>query len=535
MYPGDPRTYALLALVPAAASMFYYPNPQVSLLEHILVDNWGAYASNFSAAITPCTNYVTETGNASLVSGRTTAAQWMRVSFHDFVTANVTAGTGGIDASIGFETGRAENVGSAFNDSFTFWQPFVNEYVSMADLVALGTVMSVNLCGGKYIPYRPGRIDALAADPTTGVPEPQSDLNETLAEFARAGFNREDSIGLTACGHTMGSVHHGGFPDVSPASAVTADNTNGGVNFDSTRGAFDSLVVSEYIDGTGQMGGPLVTSFNETVRSDLRLYESDGNKTMRNLYNKGPGYFQEVCVELMGRMINTVPEAVELQGPIQPLAVKPINVTWDFDADDQLVLSGKIRVLKPAQVPASAIAITVGGQKLQLHPESSTGSTVFESSGINDTATYGVTYYYSFSVAGANLTDASSFAVTAGRQAEGEFPISWGSFVVPSLTTTDGQVVNFTVAVPETEQDPISSGLEVTVTSPVLQPLTLAPKIVKGTGTFAAEATGTKDGLTLWSGSYDVGQAVTGAITVTLSREGQVLDTLLLGAGVAGW
>jgi hypothetical protein len=109
--------------------MFYYPSAQVSLLEHMLVDNWGAYASNFSAAITPCTNYVTQRGDAAATSGRTTAAQWLRVAFHDFVTADVGAGTGGVDASIGFETPREENKGSAFNDSFTFWRPFVNEFV----------------------------------------------------------------------------------------------------------------------------------------------------------------------------------------------------------------------------------------------------------------------------------------------------------------------------------------------------------------------------------------------------------------------
>lgn len=109
---------------------FYYPTPQVAFLEHILVDNWGAHASNFSSAITPCNNYVTEVGEAAVKSGRTTAAQWMRVAFHDAVTANVTAGTGGLDASIGFETLREENSGSAFNDSFTFWRPFVNDVVS---------------------------------------------------------------------------------------------------------------------------------------------------------------------------------------------------------------------------------------------------------------------------------------------------------------------------------------------------------------------------------------------------------------------
>ena len=108
----------------------YHPSPQAAFLEHMLVDNWGAYASNFSSAITPCSNYVTETGEPALNSGRTTAAQWMRVAFHDFVTADVRAGTGGVDASIGFETERGENSGSAFNDSFTFWAPFVNDAVS---------------------------------------------------------------------------------------------------------------------------------------------------------------------------------------------------------------------------------------------------------------------------------------------------------------------------------------------------------------------------------------------------------------------
>lgn len=68
--------------------------------------------------------------------------------------------------------------------------------------------MSMGLCGGQQVSYRPGRVDALQADPTEGVPAPETDLEETLAFFERAGFDRADSIGLTACGHTMGSVHH---------------------------------------------------------------------------------------------------------------------------------------------------------------------------------------------------------------------------------------------------------------------------------------------------------------------------------------
>lgn len=75
----------------------------------------------------------------------------------------------------------------------------------MADLLAIGTVMSVHLCGGKYIPYSPGRVDA-TVEGTFGVPEPSTSLEETLAQFEQTGFNQSDAIALTACGHTIGSV-----------------------------------------------------------------------------------------------------------------------------------------------------------------------------------------------------------------------------------------------------------------------------------------------------------------------------------------
>jgi catalase (peroxidase I) len=78
----------------------------------------------------------------------------------------------------------------------------------VADLVALGTAMSNNLCGGRNLPYRSGRVDATSAGITTGVPAPETDLEETMVFFERAGFDTVDAIGLTACGHTMGSVHH---------------------------------------------------------------------------------------------------------------------------------------------------------------------------------------------------------------------------------------------------------------------------------------------------------------------------------------
>ena len=75
--------------------------------------------------------------------------------------------------------------------------------VIVADLIALGAVISIKTCGGPYVPLRGGRVDATEAGPF-GVCEPETDLNTTLSKFAAAGFNQADTIALTACGHSMG-------------------------------------------------------------------------------------------------------------------------------------------------------------------------------------------------------------------------------------------------------------------------------------------------------------------------------------------
>lgn len=107
----------LLGIVVTANAAFFYPDVQTSELEHVLVDTHGAHASGFADAISPCSNYVV--GGPTF--GRETAAQWLQVASNDFVTARVDEGIGGIDASIGFETFREKDSGSALNDSFTFF------------------------------------------------------------------------------------------------------------------------------------------------------------------------------------------------------------------------------------------------------------------------------------------------------------------------------------------------------------------------------------------------------------------------------
>jgi hypothetical protein len=220
------------------------------------------------------------------------------------------------------------------------------------------SIQSVGNCGGPQIPVRGGRIDAIQGG-DTGVPAPETSLEETLVLFERAGFNNVDAIGLTACGHTMGSVHHvrniilsylvsadlaqGGFPTVVGPEAVSPNNTAGGIHFDSTVDVFDTLVLNEYLDSTGNQGGPLVTSFNVSSRSDLRLYESDKNVTITKLRNQGKGFFN-TCISLFQRMIETVPRGVALSDVVSPMSIKPINASLDFDIDSNLVFNGYIRV-----------------------------------------------------------------------------------------------------------------------------------------------------------------------------------------------
>ncbi|KAH4957435.1 hypothetical protein HBI26_100720 [Parastagonospora nodorum] len=517
----------IASLLAGSKAAFYYPDVQTHLLEHILVDNWGTYASNFSSAITPCTNYVTQIGTAALNSGRTTAAQWMRVLFHDFVTANVSAGTGGVDASIGFETARSENSGSAFNDSFTFWRPFVNNAVSMADLVALGTAMSNNLCGGRNIPYRAGRIDATSAGSTTGVPAPETDLEETLVFFERAGFDKVDSIGLTACGHTMGSVHHGGFPDVVEEIAVTPNNTNGGSNFDSTRGAFDPAVLGEYLHGTGKRGGPLVTSNNVTTRSDLRLYESDQNATMQALFAQGDT-FLDTCVGLFNRMMNTVPTGVQLGPVIEALAVKPINVTFDFDAHGKLKLSGKFRILTGADdSPPLLLSFRVSNHTSELLPETATGSSTFGGDG----SRYGKLTYFPFSVSGPDLRRMTSFSVESSTVAVQSFAITGTAFVVPRWTTLVDDYLNITLAIssPHTCED-----VSLRIATAVPQHGTLAP-VLKRTELALSQAKDAVDKYTLCTTVATLDSDHIGLITLKVEMQGQILDTYLVNSGAAGW
>jgi catalase (peroxidase I) len=198
----------------SGCSAYTWPNPQIDFLEALLYEQSNGVSpavgvGNCSADI----NF-----DVSPTKGRTAAAEWLRTAYHDMATADVVAGTGGIDASIGFEfANRDENKGLAFAESLRFFTPFHSVRSSMADLIALGAVLSVGSCsnGMLTIPFRVGRVDATGPG-KSGVPEPQQNLTSHTASFVRQGFNVTEMIGLVACGHTIGGVHGNDFPEIVP-------------------------------------------------------------------------------------------------------------------------------------------------------------------------------------------------------------------------------------------------------------------------------------------------------------------------------
>ncbi|KAJ7748361.1 heme peroxidase [Mycena metata] len=273
------------------AAVFNWPDPLLDTLDDQLYLPFVSPVSTFALDCTPRDN-------------STIAAQWLRLDI----------GVGMLDSLVDFLVSP-------------------NEYVGMADVIAMGAINAVVGCGGPVIPFRGGRIDAIEAGPAT-VPEPQQDLASHIASFKAQGFNETEMISLVACGHSLGGVRQADFPLV-----VTEDVPTGVQTFASTIG-FDNTVVKEYLDGTTE--NVLVVGSNVTTRSDLRIFSSDGNVTMQSLAS--PDTFNQVCSDLIGRMLDTVPSTVTLTEPIEPLDFKVRN-TLLFPQGGSLAFLATLRII----------------------------------------------------------------------------------------------------------------------------------------------------------------------------------------------
>ncbi|KAF4120106.1 Peroxidase [Geosmithia morbida] len=321
-------TTGLVGLAPlAAASQLVWPS-KWDELEDLYTMMSGYGKRGFADALTTC-----EFG--TFIPGRQNSAEWIRTAFHDAVTHNVEAGTGGLDASIYFELDRPENPGSAFNNTFGFFSGFHNARATASDLTALGLVVATGACEGPKVPFRAGRVDAYQEGPP-GVPEPSTNLKDTFATFTKAGFTKEDMTAMVACGHAIGGVHSADFPDVTGIKADPNNDTT--VHFQEDVSRFHNGVVTEFLSGTTK--NPLVVASNDTLNSDKRIFDND-RATMEKLSSTEE--FNSMCADVFARMIDTVPSSVKLTDVIDPYDVKPYVDELSLDSEGELHFTGSIR------------------------------------------------------------------------------------------------------------------------------------------------------------------------------------------------
>ncbi|EKM82462.1 hypothetical protein AGABI1DRAFT_111078 [Agaricus bisporus var. burnettii JB137-S8] len=321
---------ALLLQAQLSLAAYHWPSPQYDALETFMYEGQRGDGSNLASLVHPCRK---RSGtNASV------PAQWLRLAFHDIATYNNDNGTGGLDGSIVYELGREENLSIGFNQSLTDFEAFPNKYVSRADLIALGAIFSVATCQGPTIPFRGGRIDAWTAG-DFGTPLPQDDITTLTDSFKRMGFSPSDMVGLIACGHSIGGVTSADEPDIVPPGNDPSKPTI--VDFDST-GNFDNKVVTEYLDGSTQ--NPLVVTSNQTLASDLKIFISDANQTIRSFAD--PNQYNSQCQTLLERMINTVAHGVSLTDEITMIPAKVHDVQLTIERN-QLVFKSSLRLPQP--------------------------------------------------------------------------------------------------------------------------------------------------------------------------------------------
>lgn len=498
-------------------------DPVFEALEEMYTLSDGLGSSGFIGGVEPCS--FSPANNRT--SGRQAAAEWVRTAYHDMATADVAAGTGGLDASISFETDRAENVGDAFNASFGFFVGFQNSRVSMSDLIALGAVYAVRACSGPMIPFRAGRIDATEAGPK-GVPEPQQDLASHTASFAKQGFNVSEMIGLVACGHTLGGVHEEDFPTIVYGETNSDNNTSGMEHFDDSFDEFDNRVAVQWVNSSLSTN-PLATGFNSTTNSDGRIFAADGNATMRDLASSNT-VFQSRCAELLARMIDTVPKGVQLTDVITPIPVKPYGVQLSIDDKGQLHLEGYVRLFT-SNKSASPSDYEVNVTWTDHNGAACEGcSTTTRAQGFPGTIFSGTVMMFNFdttidpkvgfSAFSVEYTSTPGGPVTKADNGGAGFPFSDVVMLQPSASCTSDGMIKAVAAV---RNDQPITAVYIDYTSAETQPGTVMLKMVPSSINMTASSNSSASSLyTLYNAEFKVDNAGSSSFNIFAEAGGKV-------------
>ncbi|KAI8630141.1 heme peroxidase [Xylariaceae sp. FL1651] len=353
---------------------------QIDELEEIMYQVQGYRARQFGGTVIPCSSEASG-------PGRHNAAEWLRAAFHDMATTTIAGGPrqGGLDGSLQYELTSSDNLGPGFNTTLKFMADYYTSRSSVADLIALGVYYAVRSCGGPVVPIAAGRVDATSGGPI-GVPLPQNSAFTFEQQFARMGFSQTEMIQSVACGHSIGGVHELEFPEIVPVGSTQ----NGEAPMDSTVATFDNKVVTEYI--AGNTTNPMVVgpSVKATRNSDFKVFNSDGNVTVNAM--AAPQTFNSVCATVLRKLIEVVPDGVVLTDPIQPYAVKPVDMQLTLNSGaSTMQLSGLIRVRSTDFGSDSATSVTLtykdrsGGSNCGVRGCTYTASLLGATQGFDDT------------------------------------------------------------------------------------------------------------------------------------------------------
>jgi hypothetical protein len=316
-------------------------------------------------------------------------------------TGSTFTGIGGLDGSIAFELGSGENLGSAFVTTLTTFAPFFSSQTSLSDLISAGVYTAARSCGGPIVPVRGGHIDATAAG-GSGVPLPGNSAGTFRNQFLRIGYSSTEMIAFVACGHTLGGVHAGNFPDNLPVG--TAPNDFRGM--DTTPAVFDNRIAVEFVDGTTR--NPLVIGASRPLLNpDNVVFSSDsGNGTIKSLAQNAAN-FTTVCGNMFQRMIEVVPSGVTLTSTIKAYEVRPYGLQLTLlSGGAQIKFTGEIRVRTTQRTSITGVQVVYKDRTGAAVSTPITAIPTGDASGFDDTFSF-----FGFDTTLSASTSISSFTV----------------------------------------------------------------------------------------------------------------------------
>ncbi len=182
----------------------------------------------------------------------------VRAAFHDFTSrSKMNRNEGGVDGSIQYELNVRDNAGLAplVNQLLKFKSPSI----SFADILAIGTVYAVRVCGVK-VPIYYGRTDATKAGPLKLVPSFSASFEELEARSADMGLSIDDMVSLIAGAHSIATT-----PQL------------GGGQLDSTIDRIDNVFAV-------QMYTLKPTDGSKILQSDVHLASSQPGRRLFKMY-----------------------------------------------------------------------------------------------------------------------------------------------------------------------------------------------------------------------------------------------------------